>query len=183
MVYKILTAVALPLLLLLFIVKPVEAKKKRLKDNILKEAVVLGKDREKKFAGEKAMANAEFQASWTSFIKHLDAEYLGHEVALKKFGSDVRFRKSFTHLMYISLQSQTRGIELEPTAQLVVSKYPFLQELMLRGSCYTGGDPYPKKVSDLLAASPGITFLLAEHLDIWDKKYQKKFREMYPKIN
>jgi hypothetical protein len=149
----------------------------------LKEAVKLGKDREKKLAGEKAMENRAFQASWTTFVDHLDAEYYGHEVALKKFGSDVRFRKSFAHLMYVSLCSQTRGVELNPSAQSVVSRYPFLQELMLQGSCYTGGDPFPKKVSDLLAANPGIPFLLAEYLETWDEKYQKKFKETYPKTN
>ena len=41
---------------LLFVNQPVEAKKKRLNDKILKEAMDLGKDREKKFAGEQALS-------------------------------------------------------------------------------------------------------------------------------
>ncbi|MEE2753459.1 MAG: hypothetical protein VX910_05710 [Candidatus Latescibacterota bacterium] len=149
----------------------------------MKEAVKLGKDREKKLAGEKAMSNGVFQDNWATFVDHLDQNYLGHDVSLKKFGTDVRFRKGFAHLMYVSLRSETRGLELDPSAQSVVGKYPFLQELMLQGSCYTGGDPFPKKVSDLLGANPGIPFLLAEHLDSWDKKYQKKFKKAYPKTN
>jgi hypothetical protein len=168
---------------LVFVAQPADAKKKRLKDGILKEAVKLGKDRENKFTGEKAMENEAFQAAWEDFVTHLDADYAGHEIALKKFGTDVRFRKGFAHLMYVALRSETRGVELKPTAQSVVSRYLFLQELMLHGSCYTGGDPFPKKVSDLFLAIPGIPFLLAEHLETWDEKYQKKFKEVYPKTN
>jgi len=58
--------------------------------------------------------------------------------------------------MYISLRTQTLGVELNPSAQSVVGWHPFLQELILEGSCYTGGDPFPKQVPDLLQANPGI---------------------------
>jgi hypothetical protein len=153
---------------LLFVGQDVEAKKKRMKDDILKVAVRLGKDREAKFSGEKAK---------------LDADYAGNEIKLKKFGSDVRFRKGFAHLMYIALRSQTRGMELKPAAQVVVSRHAFLQGLMLEGSCYTSGDLFPKKVSELMEASPGIPFLLSENLKDWDEKYRKDFKKAYPKAN
>lgn len=163
--------------------QPVEAKKKRLNDKILKEAVRLAKDREAKFSGEEAMDNEAFQAAWTAFATALDEEYAGHEVKLKKFGTDVRFRKSFSHVIYMGLRSQTRGLELKPSAQQVVATHPFLQELILEGSCYTGGDPFPKKVSELMEANPGIPFLLAENLETWDKKYREQFKKAFPKVN
>ena len=122
----------------------------------LKEAMDLGKDREKKFAGEQAMDNEGFQAAWSSFAEKLNKEFAGHEVRLKKFGTDVRYRKGFTHVMYMALRSQVRGVELKPSAQEVVAGHSFLQELILEGSCYTAGDPFPKKVSELLEANPGI---------------------------
>ena len=168
---------------LLFVGQPVEAKKKRLNDKILKEAMDLGKDREKKFAGEQAMDNEGFQAAWSSFAEKLNKEFVGHEVRLKKFGTDVRYRKGFAHVIYMALRSQIRGVELKPSAQDVVASHSFLQELILEGSCYTGGDPFPKKVSELLEANPGIPYLLAEKLDTWDQKYQKKFLKVYPKAN
>ncbi len=176
-------ALALVGAFLLFVGQPVEAKKKRLNDKILKEAMDLGKDREKKFAGEQAMDNEGFQAAWSSFAEKLNKEFAGHEVRLKKFGTDVRYRKGFTHVMYMALRSQVRGVELKPSAQEVVAGHSFLQELILEGSCYTAGDPFPKKVSELLEANPGIPYLLAEKLDTWDKKYQKKFLKVYPKAN
>ena len=46
---------------LLFVGQDVEAKKKRMKDDILKVAVRLGKDREAKFSGEKAMDDETFR--------------------------------------------------------------------------------------------------------------------------
>ena len=168
---------------LLLVGQDVDAKKKRIKDDILKVAVRLVKDRESKFSGEKAMDEETFLAGWKGFVEKLDADYAGHEVKLKKFGSDVRFRKSFTHLMYIALRSQTRGMELKPAAQVVVSRYAFLQELMLEGSCYTSGDPFPKKVSDLMEAIPGMPILLSENLKDWEEKYQKNFKKAYPKAN
>jgi hypothetical protein len=168
---------------LLFVGQDVEAKKKRMKDDILKVAVRLGKDREAKFSGEKAMDDETFQAGWKSFVDKLDADYAGNEIKLKKFGSDVRFRKGFAHLMYIALRSQTRGMELKPAAQVVVSRHAFLQGLMLEGSCYTSGDLFPKKVSELMEASPGIPFLLSENLKDWDEKYRKDFKKAYPKAN
>lgn len=161
----------------------VEAKQKRLNDKILKAATKLSKDREAKFSGESAMDDEAFQAGWKTFAEKLDAEFAGHPVKLKKFGTDVRYRKGFAHVMYLALRSQTRGLELKPSAQELVSHHPFLQELVLEGSCYTGGDPFPKKVSDLIQANPGIPHLLAENLDSWDEKYQTKFRRTYPKTN
>jgi hypothetical protein len=163
--------------------EPVAAKRKKLNDEILKEVVKLAKDRESKFAGDAAMDNPTFQAAWKAFADRLDEEYAGHEVKLKKFGTDVRFRKGFSHILYMCLRSQTRSLELQPTAQEVVANHPFLQELILEGSCYTGGDPFPKKVSDLMQANPGIPFLLAEHLKTWDRKYKSKFEKVYPKAN
>ena len=163
--------------------RPVAAKQKKLSDQILKEAVSLAKDRESKFSGETAMDNEAFQAAWKAFADRLSADYAGHDVQLKKFGTDVRFRKGFTHIMYMGLRSQTRGLDLQPSAQEVVASHPFLQELVLEGSCYTGGDPFPKKVSELIQANPGIPFLLAENLAAWDKKYKDRFEKVYPKVN
>ncbi|MBS10312.1 MAG: hypothetical protein CME19_01750 [Gemmatimonadetes bacterium] len=165
------------------LVEQVEAKKKRLNDKILKEAVALAKDREKKFSGETAMDNEAFQASWATFTEKLNGEYAGHEVKLKKFGNDVRYRNGFTHVMYMALRSQTRGVELKPPAQEVIAAHPFLQELIIEGSCYTGGDPFPKKVAELIEANPGIPFLLSEKLDLWDRKLRSKFEKAHPKAN
>ena len=176
-------AFALALVCLTFMAEPIEAKKKKLNDKILKEAVTLAKDREAKFAGGEAMDNDTFQAAWSEFAQRLEEDYVGHEVKLKKFGTDVRYRKGFAHIFYLGLRSQTRGLELNPTAQSVVAAHPFLQELILEGSCYTGGDPFPKKVSELIDANPGIPFLLAENLENWDDKYKKKFLKAYPKAN
>lgn len=177
------TVMAIALAAVALLEQPVEAKRKRLKDDVLKQAITLAKDREAKFSGETAMDNEAFQEAWAVFTEKLNGDYAGHEVRLKKFGTDVRFRKGFAHVMYLALRSQTRGLELKPTAQDVISKHPFLQELMLEGSCYTGGDPFPKKVSELIQANPGIPFLLAENLESWDKEYRKKFEKTYPKAN
>ena len=160
-----------------------EAKQKRLNEKILKEVVKLSKDREAKFSGEAAMDNEAWLAGWKEFAEHLDAEFAGEKVKLKRFGTDVRFRKGFAHLLYMGLRSQTHGLELKPTTQELVGRHTFLQELILEGSCYTGGDPFPKKVSDLIQANPGIPILLAENLNSWDAKYQKKFKKAYPKAN
>jgi hypothetical protein len=165
---------------LLILGQDVEAKKKRMKDDLLKVAIRLGKDREGKFSGEKAMDD---ETDWKSFVDKLDRDYAEHEVKLKKFGTDVRFRNGFAHLMYIALRSQTHGMELKPAAQVVVSHHAFLQELMVEGSCYTSGDPFPKKVSELLEASPGIPILLSENLKDWEEKYQKDFKKAYSKGN
>jgi len=158
-----------------------EAKTKRLDKRTLKAAVALGKDREAAFAGEEAMPAEEFKERWTAFASQLNEAYGGHEVRLKKFGVDVGYRKGFTHLLYMALKVQTRGTLLSPPVQELVSEHTFLQELSLQGSCYTGGDAFPKKMRDLLEAQEAMQYLLREHLDKWEGKHRKQFEKVFPR--
>jgi hypothetical protein len=159
----------------------VDAKAKRLDDKTLATAVNLAKDRELQFAGEAAMSAEEFQKAWAGFCEDM-AQYQGSEIALKKFGNDVRFRKGFAHIIYVGLRAQTKDLELKPSVQELVANHPFLQELVIEGSCYTGGDPFPKKLVELLQASPGMQFLLGETLKGWDPKYSEEFRKLFPDV-
>lgn len=163
-------------------VSGVEAKTKRLDDKTLQMAVDLAKDREAAFAREEAMSTEAFEARWTAFAAHLNELYGEHEVRLRKFGTDVRFRKGFTHLLYMAFRVQTRGTLLSPSAQEVVAKHTFLQELVLEGSCYTGGDSFPKKMRDLLKAQPEMQYLIRENLTAWNGKYRKQFEKVFPQV-
>ena len=157
---------------------PVDAKTKKLDDKITEQAEALAKDREAAFTGEKAMSAADFQKSWTEFAKVFDGEYAGHTVELKTFGTDVRSRKVYTHFMYNAFRMQQKSV-LNPSPQEFVVRHPFLQELMTEGSCYTGGDPFPKKMKDLLKANNDMIMGLRDHLDKWDVNFRKKFEKEY----
>jgi hypothetical protein len=84
--HALLQRLSLCLLALQLVTQPAEAKKKRLEDRILREAVILGKDGESKFAGENAMDNEAFQIAWEAFVEKLDAEYTGPQVTRTKPG-------------------------------------------------------------------------------------------------
>ena len=157
-----------------------EAKTKRLDKEAVNTAEFLAKDRESAFAGQKALPLSEFQYKWEAFVKQLDETYLGHTVKLKKFGTDVRMRKVFSHLLYMALRVQQKS-SLVPTPQEVVGRHAFLQELVLEGACYTGGDAFPKKMKDLLMANPEMQFSIRDHLDKWDSKYRKAFEKVFGK--
>lgn len=160
----------------------VEAKTKKLDKKIVDTAVSLGKDREAAFTREKAMSIEEFKENWQAFAQRLDETYAGHEIKLKTFGPDVRSRKGFTHLLYMVLKVQTAGTVLKPSVQELVAKHPFLQELILEGSCYTGGDPFPKKMRDLIKAQPGMQYLIREHLTAWNGEYRTLFEKEFPNV-
>jgi hypothetical protein len=157
-----------------------EAKTKRLDNKIVDTAEFLAKDRESAFSGDKALPLSEFQYKWEAFVKQLDETYLGHKIKLTKFGTDVRLRKVFSHLLYLALRVQQKSA-LTPTPQELVGRHPFLQELMLDGACYTGGDAFPKKMKDLLKANPEMQFSIRDHLDKWDSKYRKQFEKAFGK--
>ena len=107
-----------------------EAKSKRLDNETVDTAEFLAKDREAMFSGEQALPLSEFQYKWEAFAKQLDEKYSGFDVKLKTFGTDVRARKAFTHLLYMALRVQQKSALL-PTPQELIGHHPFLQELML----------------------------------------------------
>lgn len=167
---------------LLLFAGSVDAKSKKLDNRITKIAEDLAKDRELAFSGGKSMPLADFQQRWTAFAKQLDDEYAGYEIALKTFGTDVKQRNVFTHVMYMAFRVQQKS-PLSPMPQEVVARHPFLQELMVEGSCYTGGDPYPKKIKDLLRANPDVLLVLRDHIEKWDGDFRKKFEREYASNN
>ncbi len=165
---------------MLVLASGVDAKTKKLDKESLKMAVALAKDREAAFAREEAMSTEAFQAKWSELAAQLERLYGGHQVRLGKFGVDVGFRKGFTHLLYIGLKVQNRIGSLSPSPQELIAKHSFLQMLVLEGSCYTGGDPFPKKMRDLLKASPEMQFLVRDHLANWESKHRKNFEKTFP---
>ena len=165
---------------MLVLASGVDAKTKKLDKESLKIAVTLAKDREAAFSREEAMSTEAFQAQWSELAARLDELYGGHKVRLGKFGVDVGYRKGFTHLLYNGLKVQNRVGSLSPSPQKLIAKHPFLQMLVLEGSCYTGGDPFPKKMRDLLKASPEMQFLVRDHLADWESKHRKEFNKRFP---
>ena len=156
------------------------AKKKKLDNQSLKMAKVLNKDRENVFTGIEGMPLNEFIDHWAALAGRLDELYGGHQIKMKKFGAHVRFRQGFAQLAYLGLRMHSRVSPLTPSPQVLVSRHPFLQELVLDGSCYTGGGRYPKKVADLIAADPDMQHLLREEIEKWDTGNREKFEILFP---
>jgi len=159
-----------------------EARNVRIDSKTLKAADRLAKDREAHFAKEEAMATADFEKQWSEFAARLNDQYAGREVKLKRFGNDVGVRKGFTHLLYMAFKVGSHGTLLSPTPQELVAKHSFLQELVLEGSCYTGGDPFPKKLRDLLKADSAMQFQLREYLTDWTGEYRAVFEKEFPQV-
>lgn len=172
------TSVLFSFLILAVCASTTDAKNKRLDKNLVEKATELAKDRENAFAGSEAMPMADFQKEWTALVKELDENYQGHTVKLKKFGTDVAIRKGFSHLIYMALRVQ-QNTELEPLVQDVIGRHPFMQELTVEGSCYTGGDPFPKKMKDLLKTFPSMQGVLRGKIADWDKKYREMFEKEF----
>ena len=159
-----------------------DARSKRLDNKITKLAEDLAKDRELAFSGGKAMPLEDFQEQWTAFAKQLNDNYEGYTIALRTFGTDVKQRNVFTHVMYMAFRVQQRS-PLTPAPQEVVARHSFLQELMVDGSCYTGGDPFPKRMRDLLRANPDVLLILRDHLEKWNDDSREKFQKEYANNN
>lgn|GEM_PF-1374832 len=156
------------------------AKTKKLDNDSLKMAKVLNKDREKAFSGKEGMPLNKFQEQWAALAERLNNLYGGHKVRMNKFGSHVRFRQGFAQLTYLGLRTHSRVTPLKPSPQELVSRHPFLQELVLEGSCYTGGGRYQKQVADLIAVDPDLQHLLRERIEKWDTKHRGKFEILFP---
>ena len=156
------------------------AKTKKLDNDSLKMAKVLNKDREDAFSGKEGMPLNEFQEQWAALAERLDDLYGGHKVRMNKFGAHVRFRQGFAQLAYLGLRMHSRVTPLQPSPQELVSRHPFLQELVTQGTCYTGGGRYPKKVADLIAVDPDLQHLLRESIEKWDTKHREKFEILFP---
>ena len=157
------------------------AKKKKLDNESLKMAKFLVKDRQKAFWNEEgAIPLDEFQAKWKELAVRLDTMYSGHQVRLRKFGSDHRFREWFAHLNYMGLRVHVKVTPLNPGPQNLIARHPFLQELLLKGSFYTRDSKYPKKISDLLAVNPQMLKVARETLDFWDSENRKAFEKQFP---
>ncbi|MDA0711359.1 MAG: hypothetical protein O3B73_14255 [bacterium] len=155
-----------------------EARDKMIDGKTADTAAKLANDREAAFSGDEAMPLEAFKSQWTAFANELNETFGGQTVKLKSFGNDVGIRKGFSHLIYMALRVQS-GTELTPSAQDLIRQHPFLQELTVSGSCYTGGDPYPKKMKDLLIAFPEMIGALRAGLDGWDASYRKKFEQTF----
>ncbi|MDA0745244.1 MAG: hypothetical protein O2954_01920 [bacterium] len=168
------------LLALVLLAQVADAEKKKIDNDTLDIVNLLNKDRESAFVSGEGMPISAYQDRWTGLVARLDSLYVGHEVRLNKFGSHVRFRQAFTELIYLNLRVHTKVGPLSPAPQEVVARHPFLQELVMEGSCYTDGGRYEKKMSDLLAAYPEFRFVLREHLEKWDSESRKEFEKAYP---
>ncbi len=158
------------------------AKTKKLDNKSLKMAKALNKDREKAFSGEDGMPLNEFKDQWAALATRLDELYGGHKIRMKKFGSHVRFRQGFAQLVYLGLRMHSRVSPLSPSPQELISRHPFLQELILDGSCYTGGGRYQKKVSDLIAVDPDIQQLLRKEIEKWESGNRENFDILFPVV-
>ena len=166
------------LLMLTMITSVADAKNKRLENKVVETATLLAKDREAFFSHSEAMPVVDFMVQWVALVADLDKNYQGHTFELKRFGKDVAIRKGFSHLIYMALRIQQK-FDLEPLVQDVISRHPFLQELTVEGTCYTGGDAFPKKMKDLLKAYPEMQGVIRAKLDDWDKGNRENFEKEF----
>jgi len=159
---------------------PAEAAVKRFDKDLLKLISEFIKDREAAFRGAEAKPRAEAEKDYTAIASEIDTLYLGEVVKISTFGTGAKARNVLTHFLYLAFEAQRRKHELIPVPEKLVAGQPFLQELIVKGICYTRGETYPKKMKDLLAVNLGGLALMRLHLDSWDEKHRKSFDSTYP---
>jgi hypothetical protein len=157
-----------------------EAARKRIDKDTMKLVREFVNDRESRFSGGDARTTEEAEALWRRIASRVDSLYLDEEVKISTFGTGATTRQGLTHLIYLAFECQRKKHTLDPPPEKLVAGHPFLQELVIKGTCYTKGETFPKKIKDLLATSTGSLALLRLHLDSWDKKHRQKFEKTYP---
>lgn len=177
---SIFTIVLMGLVSSAVLVTPAEAVKKRIDKELMKKVSRFVKDREAAFSGGDSKPRDEAEADWTVITERIDELYLGETVKLATFGTSATVRQGLTHFLYIGFEAQRKKHELTPPPEKLVAGHKFLQELVVKGTCYTRGETYPKKMRDLLAVNSGALALMRLHLDAWDEKMRKEFEKTYP---